>query len=59
MSPTVAGTFSISIIRSADDIVRCIPMLSPSLARRAISGSAAVAIETPKSPIGRYISRNA
>ena len=57
--PTVAGTFSISIMRSPLEIVRRIAPASAATAWRAMSGSAAVAIEMPKSPIGRYISLNA
>ena len=59
ISPIVAGTFSISIIRRPVEIVRRIAARSSAAACREMSGSAAVAIDTPKSPIGRYIRRNA
>ena len=35
------------------------PPVSPSAASRETAGSTAVAMETPKRPIGRYIRRNA
>ena len=55
----VAGTFSISIIRRAPETARRIAGRSAAVAWRAMSGSAAVAIDTPKRPIGKYIRRKA
>ena len=55
----VAGTLSVSIIASDDDTVSRMPARSPAAARRAMPGSDAVAIETPKMPSGRYIRRKA
>ena len=59
ISPTVAGTLSISIRRSASDTVRRTAGRSDAAACREISGSAAVPMDTPNNPIGRYINRNA
>jgi hypothetical protein len=59
MSPTAAGTLSINIRRSAPVTVRRIDVRSAAAAWRAISGSAAVAIDTPNSPIGTHNSRDA
>ena len=57
--PTVAGTLSISIIRRLLEMVARMPRASAWAAKLEIAGTAAVAIDTPKRPIGRYISRNA
>jgi hypothetical protein len=57
--PMVAGTLSIIIRRRASETVRRIAGRSDAPAWREISGSAAVPIDTPNSPIGRYIMRNA
>ena len=57
--PTIAGTFSMSISRSALDTDRRMAGMSSTAAWRATSGSDAVAIDTPNMPIGRYMSRNA
>ena len=59
MSPNVAGTFSISIIRSACETSLRTPCMSSAAAWRVMPGIAAVAIDTPNRPIGRYIKRNA
>ena len=59
ISPTIAGTPSMSIMRRALETVRRMPSGSFSAAERATAGSVAVAIETPNRPIGRYMSRNA
>ena len=55
----MAGTLSISIIRSALDSVARMPARSSRAAALDIVGIAAVAIDRPKSPIGRYMMRNA
>ena len=57
--PTVAGTFNIIISVIPSAIVRRMPARSFCAACRDTAGIAAVAIDTPNSPIGRYIRRNA
>ncbi len=59
MRPMVAGTLNISIIRMLLDTVRRTSPIAPAFTCRAISGMAAVATDTPKRPMGRYIRRNA
>ena len=59
ISPKVAGTFSISIIRSACETSLRTPSMLSAAAWRVMPGIAAVAMDTPKMPIGRYIRRNA
>ena len=58
-SPKVAGTFSVSISATAEASVERIRAVSSVAARRDIAGVVAVAIETPKRPIGKYITRKA
>ena len=59
MRPAVAGTFSISIMRRpADTVSRTSATIARAACRDSV-GSAAVAIDTPNRPIGRYMSRNA
>jgi hypothetical protein len=57
--PTAAGIVSISIMRSALEIVCRTPANSDCAAYRDTAGSVAVAIETPNRPMGRYMSLNA
>ena len=57
--PNVAGMFSISIMRSACETSLRTPSTSSAAAWRVMPGMAAVAIDTPNSPIGRYINRKA
>ena len=59
MRPTVAGTFSTSISDSPSASVERTAAVSSRAACRETAGTVAVAIETPKRPVGRYISRNA
>jgi hypothetical protein len=59
MRPTVAGTFNISINPRPSDSVRFTDASSWEAICRDTAGSTAVAIDTPKRPIGRYISRKA
>ena len=55
----MAGTFRTIIIAMACAAVRRIPASSPTAAKRDTAGSAAVAMDTPNSPMGRYINLNA
>ena len=58
-SPTVAGTLTTSMRRSARDTASRMPSTSSRAAWRETTGSVAVAMDTPNSPIGRYMTRNA
>ncbi len=55
----MAGTFSVSISAIAEASVDRIRAVSAVAASRDIAGAVAVAIETPKRPIGKYMTRNA
>ena len=59
INPTIAGTFSMSIMRIARETVSRMPVSSSRAACCETVGKAAVAIETPKSPIGKYMIRKA
>jgi hypothetical protein len=59
ISPTVAGRFSISISDRPSAIVPRALVSSSAVTCLDTAGSTAVAIDTPKRPIGRYIKRKA
>ena len=59
ISPSVAGTFKVSISATAEARVERIRGASAVAASRDIAGVVAVAIDTPKRPIGKYINRKA